>query len=65
MPTPPLALTDAQLDIIHRIAWPLAPADRQPSLGDGTVYRVAVEQQRRFWSPPVVKGAAGVGKWAR
>jgi hypothetical protein len=24
----PLALTDAQLDLIHRMAWPLAPADR-------------------------------------
>jgi hypothetical protein len=63
---PPLALTDAQLDAIHRAAWPLAPADRSPFLeavmqalqqerviGDGAVYRVAMQMQRKFWTPPV------------
>jgi hypothetical protein len=65
MPSP-LALTDAQLDCIHRAAWPLAPADRspfleavvqalqaEPTVGDGVLYRVAVECQRRFWTPPL------------
>jgi hypothetical protein len=57
-----LALTDAQLDAIHRAAWPLAPADRAPfleavaqalrTIGDGVVYRVAMQVQRRFWTPP-------------
>jgi hypothetical protein len=67
-----LALTDAQLDLIHRMAWPLAPADRgayleavatalqaQPTIGDGAVYRIAVEMQRRFWSPPNRTSGAG------
>jgi hypothetical protein len=61
-----LALTDSQLDVIHRLAWPLAPHDRsafleavaqvlmnQPHLGDGVIHRVAVECQRRFWTPPI------------
>ena len=48
------------------LAWPLVPADRGPFLqavaaklaeapellGDGHVARVAVEIQRRFWTPP-------------
>jgi hypothetical protein len=62
----PLALTDAQLDAIHRAAWPLAPADRGPfleavaqalqqerTIGDGVVYRVAMQVQRRYWTPPI------------
>jgi hypothetical protein len=76
----PIALTDAQLDVIHRLAWPLAPQDRgaflelvaqllqeQPTIGDGTVHRIAVEAQRRFWSPPAVDGTTGrgVGKYGR
>jgi len=66
----PLRLTDAQLDTIHRLSWPLAPADRgsfleavaaklaeHPELvGDGYLARVAVECQRQFWSPPAVDG---------
>jgi hypothetical protein len=68
-----LALSDAQLDAIHRLAWPLSPTDRsaylaavmealqaQPALGDGVIYRVAIECQRRFWTPPDLSaGAAG------
>jgi hypothetical protein len=77
----PLWLTDAQLDTIHRLSWPLAPADRgsfleavaaklaeHPELvGDGYLARVAVEVQRQFWSPPAVDGttARGVGKYGR
>jgi hypothetical protein len=65
----PLAFTDAQLDAIHRAAWPLAPADRSAFLeavaqalqqerviGDGVVYRVAMQTQRRFWTPPISEG---------
>jgi hypothetical protein len=68
-PPRPLALTDQQLDAIHRAAWPLGPHDRvpflegvaealaaEPTLGDGVVYRVAVQAQRRFWTPPTVNG---------
>jgi hypothetical protein len=78
----PLRLTDSQLDTLHRLSWPLAPADRGPFLqavaarlaehpdllGDGHIARVAIEVQRRFWSPPAVDGSghrAGVGKYAR
>lgn len=63
-----LALSDSQLDVIHRLAWPLAPGDRgayleavvqalqaQPALGDGVIHRVAVECQRRFWTPPEIE----------
>jgi hypothetical protein len=70
-PPRPLALTDQQLDAIHRAAWPLAPRDRGPFLaevaaklsehpellGDGHVARVCVECQRRFWSPPAINGS--------
>jgi hypothetical protein len=65
----PLALTDAELDCVHRLAWPLAAHDRsayleaviaalqqERTLGDGVVYRVAVQVQRRFWTPPTVNG---------
>ena len=66
-PTVPLRLTDAQLDTLHRLSWPLARVDRGPFLeavavelakrpellGDGHIARVGVEvQQRRFWTPP-------------
>jgi len=78
MPTPPvLALTDRQLDLIHRLAAPLAPEQRaafleavatalrwEPALGDGTVYRVALEQQRRFWTPPLERQHVS-SKWSR
>jgi hypothetical protein len=63
----PLALGDAQLDCIHRAAWPLSPTDPSnsleavvarlsacPEIGDGVVARTCVELQRRFWTPPDV-----------
>jgi hypothetical protein len=62
---PPIRLSDSELDLIPRLAWPLSPDDRgpyleavaqalqaQPALGDGVIHRVAVECQRRFWTPP-------------
>jgi hypothetical protein len=71
----PLALTDAQLDAIHRAAWPLQPHDRGPfleavaaalqqerTLGDGVVYRVAMQCQRKFWTPPILSGDDGRGR---
>jgi hypothetical protein len=73
-----LALTDQQLDLVHRLAWPLSPPDRSrflealaqalqdQELGDGVVYRIAIQTQRRFWSPPELgRGPAGVGKYGR
>src|SRR5262249_62321922 len=65
-PMVPLRLTDAQLDTLHRLSWPLARVDRGPFLeavavelakhpellGDGHIARVGVEVQRRFWAPP-------------
>jgi hypothetical protein len=78
MSSRPLALTDEQLDLLHRMAWPLAPADRSPfleavaealqgqTIGDGVVHRVAVEAQRRFWTPPLdERRARAPRKWAR
>jgi hypothetical protein len=69
----PLALSDQQLDALHRLAFPLAPADRSSFLalvmgrlreqggdvGDGVLYRIAVECQRRYWRPP----SFAVGKY--
>jgi hypothetical protein len=64
----PFKLTDAELDIITRIAAPLAPRDRRlflqdvaralegRELGDGLLHRTAVELQRRYWSPPIIDG---------
>jgi hypothetical protein len=70
---PPLRLTDAELDVVHRLAWPLLPVDRGPyleavaaalqaerTLGDGVVYRVAVQVQRKFWSPPMPNSEDGL-----
>jgi hypothetical protein len=64
---PPISLTDVQLDAVMRAAAPLAIADRDPflravaealqgcqELGDGTVYRIVAEAQRRFWDPPLM-----------
>ena len=62
---PPPALSDAQLDVVDRAAWPLAPLDRiaflelvaqrlqeQTTVSDGTVRLIAVECQCRFFAPP-------------
>jgi len=69
----PLALSDAQLDVIHRLSWPLSPPDRSAFLalvaqrlqeqggevGDGALHRIAVECQRRYWRLP----SFAVGKY--
>ena len=61
----PLALSDSELDIVTRAAAPLAVGDRDgflrevaaalaalPERGDGTVYRVCREVQRKHWDAP-------------
>jgi hypothetical protein len=72
----PLAFTDAQLDTLHRLAWPLLPVDRaaflqavaaklseHPELlGDGYLARVALEVQRKFWTPPDIDVAGKYGR---
>jgi hypothetical protein len=68
---PPLKLTDAELDAVFNAARPLAPnvredflkevADRlssYPTVGPGTVHRVCLEMQRRFFDPPDLGGWA-------
>jgi hypothetical protein len=60
-----LRLTDAQLDAVLRAAQPLAPADRgaflealaqalagYQEIGDGQLYVVIREVQRRHFDPP-------------
>jgi hypothetical protein len=71
----PPHFTDAQLDTLMRTASPLAPADRPRfmedvaraldgrEIGDGLLHRVAVECQRRYWSPPLATHTPG-GKHA-
>jgi hypothetical protein len=62
----PLALSDEQIDTLTRIASPLSPGDRQAFLedvaeqlkgreiGSGILHRIAVECQRRYWTPPAI-----------
>jgi hypothetical protein len=72
---PPLALTDSELDAVYRAAGPIPPAVRGAfleevaqrlagrELGDGVVYRVVMEVQRRYWSPPDLARTAGTSKY--
>jgi hypothetical protein len=75
-PSAALRFSDSQLDQIFRAAAPLAPGDRaafledvasalrgQP-LGDGAVFRVTREVQRRYFHPPEI-GSGPVGKYGR
>lgn len=68
MPSPILALTREQIDVLLRLSLPLARIDRRPflelvaqwlqeqaTIDDGTVHRVAVECQKTFWTPPGVE----------
>jgi hypothetical protein len=69
-----LKLTDSELDIVMTAAAPLDPISRRSFLevmavelarhetfGDGVVFRVAREAQRRFFSPPL-EAEAGHGR---
>jgi hypothetical protein len=69
---PPLRLTDSQLDAIFRAAQPLPVGDRDAFLrdvaaalqgrweiGDGDVYRVLAEVQRRHHDPSQLHNQPG------
>jgi hypothetical protein len=76
-----IRLSDSELDAIMSAAAPLdrdlrdpflrAVADelaRHETIGPGTVYRVAREQQGKFFRPPISDehgSRAGIGKYAR
>jgi hypothetical protein len=73
-PTGPLALTDDQLTAVMRAAEPLVVSDRDgflrdvaaalrsQELGDGTVYRVVAQVQRRYYDPPILSAPP---RWGR
>ena len=66
--SPPLALSDSQMDAVLRAAEPLLLYDRGPflialaellrnepqPLGDGAVFRACRELQRQFFRPPTI-----------
>jgi hypothetical protein len=77
-----LKLSDDEMAAVMRAAQPLDPDRRgdfleavasslagQVEVGEGAVYRICAEQQRRFFSPPleVAEGGRRVsrGKYAR
>jgi hypothetical protein len=71
----PIALTDAQLDVVLAAAQPLAVDRRDAFLqevaaqlegrevGDGLVHRAVAEVQRKFWDPPLVTARGKRGHW--
>jgi hypothetical protein len=71
----PLQLSDEQMDALVRIAAPLVPSDRRLFLedvaralnghevGPGLLHRVAVECQRKYWSPGALDGRVKGGKY--
>jgi hypothetical protein len=65
---PIVALSDSELQIVFSAAQPLAPKDRDPFLkaiaerlatiperGDGVVFQVCREVQRKHWDPPRIE----------
>ena len=63
-------LSEDQVDAILQAARPLPPADREAffqdvtdaladldDLGDGVVYRVTRDVQRKYWNPPAINHA--------
>jgi hypothetical protein len=77
MHKPILHFSDAQLTEIFRLAAPLAPAQRVAFLedvanaldgqdpGDGALYRVCRELQRKHFDPPNLGGPGVSAKWGR
>jgi hypothetical protein len=45
--------------VVAALAAAVAALQQEPNIGDGVVYRVAVQVQRRFWTPPIEQ----VGKY--
>ena len=71
----PLALTDDQLTIVHRLAEPLQYAARagylervaeilrgRTEIGDGVVFRAAEQAQKEFRRSPALLNGKPVGK---
>jgi hypothetical protein len=77
----PIALTDAQLNTIIAASTPLPPDLRSafletcareisalPMIGDGSLHRLVMVVQRRYFRPPLETeehGRRGVSKYAR
>ena len=76
----PLHFSDDQLTQIFRATAPLSPAQRvafledvarelqanhRGALGDGVIYRVVREIQRRHFDPPAIDGVGASQKWDR
>ena len=80
-PTPPLALTDSQMDAILAASHPIAPDRRSdflaavarelaalPMIGDGNLHRLIMSVQKKYFHPPLETeehGRRGVSKYAR
>lgn len=79
---PPIALTDDELDVVMRAATPIdhdrrgafleavaAELAGQRELGEGVVFRICREQQRKFYDAPMQMAPTGrrtgVGKYYR
>ena len=74
----PIALSDSELDIIMHAAAPLQPQDRDGFLqavakrlaempeqrGDGVVYQIVREVQRKHWDPPIGNDGPQARKFA-
>jgi hypothetical protein len=76
VPMPLIRLTDDELDAVMAAARPIAVERRDAflqdvaralascvELGPGVVHRVCAETQRRFFDPPDLGRASGLGKY--
>jgi hypothetical protein len=73
----PMQLNDDELDLLHRLALPIAPARRpeflaavtleleNAGIGEGAVHRIAPQLQRQFWTPPQFSADASARHLAR
>jgi hypothetical protein len=74
----PLRLTDSEMDIVMAAARPLAVADRDgflqavaerlatiPERGDGIVYQIVRDVQRRHWDPPIHDVVGPTARYAK
>jgi hypothetical protein len=75
MPSPPLALSDSEMDIVFAAASPLKQEDRDAFLksvvallagqpiGPGTIFRACLQAQRQYFRPPDLSRRNGTSKW--